>query len=78
VLPTVLVDGYVAGLWRTVDEGVQVMAFHDLPPDVWSALAGEAQSLVTMLAEREPGVYRRYDHWWKHLPDRETRILAGS
>lgn len=75
VLPTVLVDGYVAGLWRTVDEGVQVMAFHDLSGETWSALAEEAQSLVAMLADREPGVYRRYDHWWKRLPDFETRVL---
>jgi hypothetical protein len=76
VLPTVLVDGYVAGLWRTVDEGVQVMAFHDLADETWSALEGEARSLVAMLADREPGVYRRYDHWWKRLPDFETRVLA--
>jgi hypothetical protein len=78
VLPTVLVDGYVAGLWRTVDEGVQVMAFHDLADETWSALEGEARSLIAMLADREPGVYRRYDHWWKRLPDFETRVLAGE
>jgi hypothetical protein len=78
VLPTVLVDGYVAGLWRTVDEGVQVMAFHDLSDETWSTLTGEAQSLVAMLADREPGVYRRFDHWWNRLPDFETRVLTGE
>ncbi len=78
VLPTVLVDGYVAGLWRTVDAGVEVMAFHEWPAEMWDALAGEAQSLLAMLADREPGVYRRYDHWWKHLPDLETRTLGAE
>ena len=78
VLPTVLVDGYVAGVWRTVDAGLEVMAFRALPAEVWNALEGEAQLLGMMLADREPGVYRRYDHWWKHLPDCETRVLASS
>jgi hypothetical protein len=72
------VDGYVAGVWRTVDAGVEVMAFRALPAEVWNALEGEAQLLGMMLADREPGVYRRYDHWWKHLPDCETRVLASS
>ena len=76
VLPTVLVDGYVAGLWRTVDGSVQVMAFHDLPVTVWDELEEEAHALKGMLADRDPLVYKRYDHWWKHLPDRETRLLA--
>jgi hypothetical protein len=78
VLPTVLVDGYVAGLWRTVDEGVQVMAFHKLPGEVWDGLEQEAHSLVAMLADRDPMVYKRYDHWWKRLPDSETRLLAAA
>jgi hypothetical protein len=78
VLPTVLVDGYVAGLWRTVDGGVQVMAFHDLPVAVWDELEEEALGLKAMLADREQLVYKRYDHWWKHLPDHETKLLASS
>jgi hypothetical protein len=28
VLPTVLVDGYVAGVWRAVPEGIEAIAFH--------------------------------------------------
>ena len=31
VLPTVLVDGYVAGVWRPVEDGIEVTAFHRLP-----------------------------------------------
>ncbi|MBX9243532.1 AlkZ family DNA glycosylase [Actinotalea ferrariae] len=64
VLPTVLVDGRVAGVWRPVGEGIEVSAFHALPDDAWTALAGEARDLCALLAPREPGLYGRYGHWW--------------
>jgi hypothetical protein len=76
VLPTILVDGYVAGVWRAVPRGIEVAAFHPLPAGAWAGLAAEAQALVPFLAEREPEVYRRYHHWWAKLPDAETRLLA--
>ncbi|MEU2432831.1 winged helix DNA-binding domain-containing protein [Streptomyces sp. NPDC007861] len=75
VLPTLLVDGYVAGVWRQVDGGIEVTAFHDLPSDAWDGLAAEARSLMTLLAERDPRVYGRYDHWWAKLPDGQVRVL---
>jgi hypothetical protein len=78
VLPTVLVDGYVAGVWRPVDDGIEVTAFHALGHDTWSALAAEARSLVALLRDREPRVYRRYDRWWTGLPAAEVRVLPGS
>ena len=31
VLPTLLVDGYVAGVWRPVEDGMEPIAFHHLP-----------------------------------------------
>lgn len=62
VLPTLLVDGYVAGVWRPVAGGVEAAAFHPLPDEVWEGLAVEARSLVRFLAGREPEVYRRYGH----------------
>jgi hypothetical protein len=83
VLPTLLVDGFVAGVWRTVpgaDGGpvVEAHAFRPLPDDVWSALAGEAAALVTMLAEREAHPYARYDGWWAKLPEpAQVRRLPG-
>ncbi|MGH9173165.1 MAG: winged helix DNA-binding domain-containing protein, partial [Vicinamibacterales bacterium] len=77
VLPTLLVDGYVAGVWRPVDQGVEATAFHPLPPEVWEALAEEAQALVAFLADREPQVYRRYAHWWSKMPGAEVRVLPG-
>ncbi|MDX2936916.1 winged helix DNA-binding domain-containing protein [Streptomyces ipomoeae] len=81
VLPTVLVDGYVAGIWRPLAEGVEVTPFRPLPAPVWEALAAEAAALHTFLADRDPTPYRRYDHWWtKPLPDTAgtTRLLPGG
>ena len=77
VLPTLLVDGRVAGVWRAVDGGVEATAFHDLPDAVWGGLAAEAASLTAMLAGRDTEVYRRYHHWWPKLPDGQVRLLKG-
>ncbi|MGW1930814.1 winged helix DNA-binding domain-containing protein [Streptomyces sp. NPDC001919] len=78
-LPTVLVDGYVAGVWRPVGEGVEVSAFRPLPARVWAELAEEAAALDGFLAARDRRVYGRYDHWWvKGLPAAETRVLPGA
>ena len=77
VLPTVMVDGYVAGVWRAVRDGIEATTFRPLPGSVWEGLAAEAQALVPFLADREPEVYRRYHHWWEKLPDGQTRLLPG-
>ncbi|MFF0554484.1 winged helix DNA-binding domain-containing protein [Streptomyces sp. NPDC004266] len=75
-LPTLLVDGYVAGVWRPVDGGIEASAFHPLTAGDWEGLAAEAASLGALLADRDPRVYGRYDHWWaKGLPSVETRVL---
>ena len=77
VLPTLLVDGRVAGVWRAADGGIEAGAFHPLPEPVWAELAGEASALAALLAGRDPAVYRRFDHWWgKGLPIVRSRILA--
>ncbi|MCL7429999.1 winged helix DNA-binding domain-containing protein [Streptomyces sp. YS415] len=78
VLPTLLVDGQVAGVWRPAEGGIEAMAFHELPPEVWEGLAQEADSLLTLLAEREPRVYSRYGHWWKKLPVGQVRVLPAD
>jgi hypothetical protein len=83
VLPTLLVDGYVAGVWRAVKDGIEATAFHTLDGFAWEGLAAEAQALVPLLADREPGVYGRYHHWWAklagaELPDADTRLLPGA
>lgn len=75
VLPAVLVDGYVAGVWRPMAEGVEVTAFHPLTRAVWEGLAEEARSLAELLAGREAAPYSRHHHWWAKLPEGEVRLL---
>ncbi len=77
VLPTLLVDGYVAGVWRAVKGGIEATAFHRLSDDAWEGLAAEARALVAFLADRDPMVYRRYARWWKQLSGGEVRVLPG-
>lgn len=76
VLPTLLVDGLVRGVWRTVDEGVEATAFEPLDEAAWEGLEAEASALRAFLADRDPAVYRRYAHWWAKLPKAEVRVLA--
>jgi hypothetical protein len=76
VLPTILVDGRVAGVWRPLGDGIEVTAFHRLAPGEWTGLEREAHALRAFLAEREPLVYRRYAHWWDDLPKETVRLLG--
>ncbi|MFF9779025.1 winged helix DNA-binding domain-containing protein [Streptomyces sp. NPDC013978] len=81
VLPTLLVDGQVAGIWRPQADAIEATAFHPLPASTWKALQEEATALHTFLTTRsDPTPYRRHDHWWtKPLPDTsETRVLAAD
>lgn len=75
-LPTLLVDGLVAGVWRPVDDGIEATAFHALDDEAWAGLDAEARALRAFLASREPAVYRRYARWWADLPGAEVRVLA--
>jgi hypothetical protein len=77
VLPTLLVDGHVAGVWRPVQGGIEATAFHPLDEEAWTGLAAEAAALVAFLSDREPMVYARYAHWWPTLPSPEVRLLPG-
>jgi hypothetical protein len=77
VLPSLLVDGNVAGVWRPVDGGIEATVFHPLSKRAWAGLAAEARSLISFLAGRDPNVYRRYAHWWEKLPAAERRVLRG-
>lgn len=76
VLPTLLVDGCVAGVWRPVDDGIQAAAFHQLTAEDWRGLETEAASLTAFLADRGPRIYTRYDHWWANLPSADVRVLG--
>jgi hypothetical protein len=76
VLPTILVDGRVAGVWRPLQDGIEARAFQQLSAADWRALEQEAHALRAFLAEREPTVYRRYAHWWDDLPKATVRIIG--
>lgn len=75
VLPVLLADGYVAGVWRPIDGGIEATAFKKLPARVWEGLGREAGALVAFLADREPLVFRRYAHWWDRLPSAQVHVL---
>lgn len=77
VLPTLLVDGVVAGVWRPVDGGIEATAFQPLSDEAWAGLATEAEALVAFLADRDPTVYRRYARWWTTMPREHMRLLPG-
>jgi hypothetical protein len=77
VLPTLLVDGRVAGVWRAAEGGIEVSAFHRLDDETWQQVAAEAAGLAVLLADRDPTVYRRYARWWSTLPSAEVRLLPG-
>jgi hypothetical protein len=80
VLATLLVDGYVAGVWRAAgagsDGGIEVTAFGPLDEATWDAIAVEAAELVAFLADRDPDPFGRYRHWWAKLPDGDVRVLG--
>jgi hypothetical protein len=48
-----------------------------LSKGAWREVEAEAASLLPLLAERDPVVYRRYAHWWNDLPAAEVRVLGG-
>ncbi|MFD8572888.1 winged helix DNA-binding domain-containing protein [Streptomyces sp. NPDC059639] len=77
VLPTVLVDGYVAGVWRMVPAGVEVSVFRPLEEPEWEGVGAEARGVGEFLAGRDVGAYRRFDHWWeKGLPVVDVRVFS--
>jgi hypothetical protein len=76
VLPALLVDGYVAGVWRPTDEGIEATAFAPLSASAWRELEAEAVALLRWLVQRDPAPYRRYARWWTSLPAAEVRLLA--
>ena len=76
VLPTLLVDGHVAGVWRPVEDGIEATAFSRLSDDAWQGLEREATALRRLLAERDPAVYSRYGRWWSQLPKGVVRVLG--
>lgn len=72
-LPAVLVDGHVAGVWRSIetgdgDLGIEVTAFSELTPEQWEQAEAEAGPIRTLLSARAPEPFRRFYRWWQQLP----------
>jgi len=68
VLPTFLVDGRVAGIWRAEIVGgrtvIRWKPFSRLAKSVAVEVEMQAQALAAFVEPREPEVYRRYARWW--------------
>ncbi len=75
VLPAVLVDGHVRGVWRPVTDGIEVTPLERIDSAAWSGLDAEAASLRELLADRDPAAYSRYGNWWSKLPA-DRRVIG--
>lgn len=75
-LATVLVDGFVAGVWRPVAGGTEVTAFETFDAATWAALADEAALLEGLLAARERTIHTRYHRWFADVPAAQVRVLG--
>lgn len=71
-LPTFLVDGQVAGLWRSeLVEGrttIRWDPFEPLSPGVEDAVRAEAERLAAFVEPLEPAVFSRYARMWMGQP----------
>ncbi len=76
VLPTVLVDGRVAGVWKIGPEGIEIGALEPIDPDSWEALENEARLLLNALADRDHNIVGRTKTWWPKLPISSTHTVS--
>jgi hypothetical protein len=77
VLPTVLVDGRVAGVWNIGPDGIEIGALAPIDPDSWEALDNEARLLLSALADRDHNIVGRTGSWWPKLPISSTHTVAA-
>jgi len=75
VLPAVLVNGKVAGIWRPVDTGVEVTPLVFIESTGWEQIEGEVERFGRFLDGRDPNIYHRYRRWWSKLPENGRRLL---
>jgi len=77
VLPTVLVEGRVRGVWRASTDAIEVRALEPLDDATLERLDHEARDLRRLLGDREPAVFSRFARWWDRLPD-GPMVTIGS
>ncbi len=76
VLPTVLIDGRVAGVWNIGPEGIEIGALEPIDPDSWEALDNEARNLLSALADHDHNIAGRTGSWWSKLPISSTHTVT--
>ncbi len=75
VLPTVLVDGQVAGVWRTSPDGIEIGALEPMDADTWEAIENEARLLLSAVADRDSDIVGQTNSWWPKLPITSTHTV---
>ena len=76
VLPTVLVDGRVAGVWRPAPDGVEAKLLARVGDGTREALVAEAERVTRLLAGRDARPWSRLDTWWERLPGAVVHLRA--
>jgi hypothetical protein len=77
VLPTIVVEGLVRGVWRASTDAIEVRALEPLDDATLDSLDEGARDLRGLLADRDPAVFSRFGRWWDRLPDGPT-ITIGA
>ena len=77
VLPTLLVDGFVAGVWRAVEGGIEATAFDRLPDDAWDGPGHEARRSERSSPIASRGSTAATRTGGPELPKGEVRLLGA-
>jgi len=78
ILPTVLIDGHIAGVWRPVPNGIEVTPFATWSTTASEELETEAERLYRFLTERNPDTFARAHNWWNKLPNTDRTLLGDT
>lgn len=76
VLPTVLVRGQVAGVWRATVDTIEIRPLEPIDDVNLEVVHEEALDLRRFLADREPAVFSRVGRSWDHLPAGPTITIG--
>lgn len=77
MLPTVLVNGGVAGVWNIGPDYIEIGALEPIDPDSWDTLDNEAHLLLSALADRDHQIVGRTGTWWPKLPISSTHTVSA-
>ncbi|MEM7091649.1 MAG: winged helix DNA-binding domain-containing protein [Actinomycetota bacterium] len=77
VLPTVLVDGKVVGVWAPGPDSVEIGALEPISPEAREAVENEARLLLSVIADRGHDIVGRTGSWWPKLPLESTHTVKA-